>query len=238
MGTGFPFADANLNYCLILVTLGQTDQYPSYTIQTGTSTTGQQGNANLVFANVNNPNQVYSFIAYVNSDGIVGVGYLTSDSSTSQYVIPLVQDMGTQTVALAHNYDLNDSGPAGCSLNYNATFVILTQDYSLSDLSLGVNNSAGLVGTITSGSGNPYPTITMPTCTTGILIVTYQQSPTQGGIVMMPWGINLLGISHEFWRKPQHQEYVSTDMRQVMIGNVAYQAKLSFWSYQQIAVAN
>ena len=129
-----------------------------------------------------NPNQVYAFIAYAHLDGIVGVGYLTHDTSpTDQYVVPIVQDMGSQAVALANNYDLNNSGPAGSSLKYNATFVISTQDYTLSELSLGSSNSPGLVGTVTSGVGNPYPTISLPTCTTGILIVTYQASPTQGG---------------------------------------------------------
>ena len=110
-------------------------------------------------------------------DGVVGVGYLTHDTHLpDQYVVPIVQDMGSQAVALAHNYDLNNSGPAGSSLQYNATFVISTEDYTLSELSLGSSSSPGLVGTVTSGVGNPYPTISMPTSTTGILIVTYQAS--------------------------------------------------------------
>ncbi len=41
-GTGFPFAGATINYCLILVTMAQTDaDYPSYTIQTSAITTNQ-----------------------------------------------------------------------------------------------------------------------------------------------------------------------------------------------------
>jgi hypothetical protein len=232
-GTGFPFANANINYCLILVTLGQTGaQYPEYTIQTGTNTTNQQGMRFLVFPNVTDANQIYAFIAYVHLAGIGGVGYRTSDSATDQYVVPILQDMGSQEVALAHNYDLNNSGPAGCSLKYNATFVISKEDCMFSELSLGSADNPDVVGTVTSGVGNPYPSIFLPTCTTGILIVTYQANSTEGGVVMMPWGISSLAVPVTFGGNPQQQEWVTTDMRQVMVGNIAYQAKLSLWSYQ------
>ena len=69
--------------------------------------------AYVTFPNVTDPNQVYAFIAYAHLDGIVGVGYHTRDSSTDQYVVPIVQDMGSQPVALAHNYDLNMPLPDG-----------------------------------------------------------------------------------------------------------------------------
>ena len=229
-GTGFPFANAPINYCLIQVTLPQTDaEYPSYTIQNGAVTTDQQGIAdNVTFPSVTDSNQVYAFIAYTHLDGIVGVGYHTRDSSTDQYVVPIVQDMASQEVALAHNYDLNNSNPAQYSLKYNATFVISTEDYTLSELSLGSPSSQGIV---TSGVGNPYPSIPLPTCTTGILIVTYQQEgSTQGGVVMMPWGISSLAFPVTFGGNPQGQDWVATDIRQVTIGGIAYQAKLALWN--------
>jgi len=239
MGTGFPYAGATLNYCLILVTLGQTNaQYPSYTIQTGSTVTSQQGTANIVTSNSVNANQICSLIVYAHSDGIVGVGFETSNLPTDQYIVPIMEDMGTQQVALAHNYDLNNSGPAGYSLKYNATFVILTQGYTLSELALGSPSSPGLVGTVTSGVGNPYPTISMPGSTTGILIVTYQENSTDGGIAMMPWGISSLAFPVTFGGNPALQEWVTTDLRQVTIGSVAYQAKLSFWSDQQMQVTS
>ena len=230
-GTGFPFAGASINYCLILVTLPQTDaQYPSYTIQHGAVTTDQQGMANVTFPNVTDVNQVYAFIAYAHLDGVVGVGYFTHGSATDQYVVPIVQDMASQEVTLAHNYDLNNSGPAGFSLKYNATFVISTEDYTLSELSLGSPSSQGIV---TSGVGNPSPIIPLPACTTGILIVTYQQEgSTQGGVVMMPWGVSSLAFPVTFGGNPQGQDWVATDIRQVTIGGIAYQAKLSLWNLQ------
>jgi hypothetical protein len=237
IGSGFPFASATINYCLVLVTLPSSNsQYPSYTIQNGVNYTDSQGMVYQTFNTVtNDPTQVYAFIAYSQVDGVLGVGYFIHDTTTAQYVVPLVQNIGSQTVALASNYDLNNSGPAGSSVKYNATFVISTADYSLSELSLGPSNSPGLVGTVTSGVGNPYPTISMPTSTTGILIVTYQVSSTQGGIVMMPWGMSSLGFPVTFGGNPQLQKWAATDIRQVTIGNVAYQAQLSLWSTQGIS---
>jgi hypothetical protein len=72
----------------------------------------------------------------------------------------------------------------------------------------------------------------MPTSKSGILVIAYQSSSNEGGIVMMPWGVDSLAFTVTFGGNPQHQQWVATDMRQVMIGNVAYQAKLSLWSIQ------
>jgi hypothetical protein len=234
-GAGFPFAGAAINYCLIMVTLGQTPaQYPSYTISDGVSQTNQQGVASLVFPSVTNPDQVYAFIAYARLDGIVGVGYHTSSSESDQYIVPIVQDMASQTIVLAHNYDLNNSDAPTASLKYNATFVISTQDYTLNELAL--SSSSPSYGTLMSGRANPPESVTLPTCTTGILIVTYQESPTQGGVVIMPWGVSALAFPVNYGGNPSEQEWVATDLRQVMIGDVAYQAKLSLWSTQGVQV--
>lgn len=228
-GTGFPFADAAINYCLVLVTLPQSDtQYPSYTIQNGAVTTDQQGSASVTFPNVTDPNQVYAFIAYAHLAGVEGIGYFTRDSSPDPHVVPIIQDMGSQQIALAHSSDLNNSNPVPSSLKYNATFVISKTDYTLSPLSLA---SPNVVGMVTSGAGNPYPAITLPACTAGILIVTYQQEgSTQGGVLMMPWGISSLAFPVLFGGNPAGQHWVTTDMRQVTVDGIAYQAKLELWN--------
>jgi hypothetical protein len=214
--------------------MAQTDaDYPSYTIQTGATTTNQTGMANVPFPTVTDVNQNYAFIAYAHLDGILGVGYHTRVSATDQYIVPIVQDMGSQTVVLAHNYDLNYSGQQGSTLKYNATFVILKEDYTLSELSLGGDTA----NTTISGPGNPCHSVPLPTCTTGILIVTYQQEgSTQGGVVMMPWGISSLAFPVTFGGNPQGQNWVATDIRQVTIGGIAYQAKLELWN-QGVQVA-
>ncbi len=228
-GTGSPLAGASINYCFILVNLPQSQsQYPSYTLQNDFVTTDQEGNANVTFSAVTDPNQVYAFIAYAHMDGLEGVGYHTRVSAIDQYVVPIVQSMASQDVALANSYDINNTGPQGFNLKYNATFIILKQDYTVSELSLeSVSNQSG---TVSSGSGNPFPLVSLPTGTTGILMVTYQSSVAQGGIVLMPWGVSSLAFPVTFGGNPTGQEWVSTDIRQVTIGGVAYQAKLALWN--------
>ena len=234
-GAGFPFSGATVNYCLIQVTLGQSEaQYPSYVMLNGTTTTNQQGMASLSFPQVSNSNQIYAFVAYASLDGVVGVGYHTRVSESDQSIVPILQDMSSQTVVLAHSYDLNNSNAPTASLQYNATFVISTQDNTLTELSL--NGSAQSYGLLTSGKGNPTQNVTLPTCSTGILIVTYQESSSQGGVILMPWGVDALAFPVSFGGNPEQQEWVATDLRQVMIGDVTYQAKLSVWSDTQMQV--
>ena len=74
------------------------------------------------------------------------------------------------------------------------------------------------------------PSVSLPTSTTGILVVVYQSSGSQGGIVMMPWGVSFMAFPVTFGGNPQGQDWVATDIRQVIIGGVAYQAKLALWS--------
>jgi hypothetical protein len=230
-GLGFPFAGATVNYCLILVTLPQNGaEYPSYSMQSGSKVTDQQGIANITFPNVTDANQVYSFIAYVHLNGVIGVGYHTRCSISDQYVVPLIQNMASQEIVLAHSYDINNSGLAGSNLRYNTTFVIMKQDYTLSELSLNSSDTSSLVGTVTSGIGNSYPSFSLPTYTNGILIVTYEDSSNQGGVVMMPWGISSLAVPVTFGGNPHGQVWVATDMRQVTIGGIAYQVKLELWN--------
>jgi hypothetical protein len=226
-GTGFPFANATINYCLVQVNMGQLGDYPSYTIENGVAATDRTGTAHVAFASVTDPTQAYAFIASVHLYGVVGVGYHSRISTGFEGVVPLVEDTASQRVALVHSFDLNSSGPAGSSLHYNTTFLISKEDYTLRELTLGQNSSYGIV---TSGEGNPYPTVTLPTCTTGILIATYQNSMDQCGVVMMPWGVGALAFPVTFGGNISGHDWVATDMRQVTIGGVAYQAKLALWT--------
>jgi hypothetical protein len=231
-GIGFPFANAPVNYCLILVNLPQSDMdYPSYTIQYGAVTTDQQGNANLSFPSVTNPNQIYALIAYAHLDGVVGIGYVTHCTTADQYVVPIIEDMGSQRIALANSCDLNNTNAPSMTLKYNATFVISKIDYTLSQLSLGPSNDQNLTGTVTSGTGNPFPAITLPPYTTGILVIPYQiEGSSQGGIVMMPWGISSLAFPVTFGHIPTGTDWVTTDLRQVTVNGIAYLAKLELYN--------
>jgi hypothetical protein len=229
-GTGFPLANASINYFLILVSLPASEgEYPSYSMLNGTVRANVQGSATVEFPEVTDPNLSYAFVAYAHLGGLVGVGYNARVSSTDQYVVPLIGALQDQTILIAHNYDLNSSGPAGFSLKYNATFVLSAEDFTLREMPLA---SPTTVGTVTSGVGNPYANITIPTYTPGILIVTYQKNATAGGVVVMPWGISALAFPVKFGGDPQEQEWVATDIRQVMVNRVAYQATLALWSYK------
>ena len=46
----------------------------------------------------------------------------------------------------------------------------------------------------------------------------------------MPWQIQTLSFNITFGDDPSNQEWVATDLRQVLIGEVPYQAKLALWS--------
>jgi hypothetical protein len=230
-GTGFPLANATINYVLIKVSLPQAEaDYPFYTLQSGAVYADEEGYASVAF-NLDDETQNYAFVAYAHVGGLVGVGFHERVSATDEYVVPMVEDMATQTVLLAHNYDLNASGPAGATLKYNATFVLLSEDYTLRELPLGNPGVPSLVGAITSGAGNPYAELTLPYSNSGILIVTYQKSTGEGGVVVMPWGISSLAFPVTFGGDPQDQEWVATDMRLVTINHVTYQAKLAVWQY-------
>jgi hypothetical protein len=232
-GTGFPLANAALSYELIPVSLPLgAGEYPSYTNITGTGYANGQGFLSIPFQTITDPTQCFAFIAYAHLSGLVGVGYHLHVSSEDQFVVPIVEQLSQQggSIALAHNYDLNSFGPAGASLKYNATFVLLSEGFTLREMSLPDQNTTG---TVFSGVGHPYyPKITLPANTTGILIVTYQQADnaTKGGVVVMPWGISALAFPVTFGDNPLVQEWVATDMRQVIVNHVSYQAKLMLWS--------
>jgi hypothetical protein len=41
-----------------------------------------------------------------------------------------------------------------------------------------------------------------------------------------------------FGDNPDHREWVATDIRQVTVGNIAYQAKLALWSLEGYQVVS
>ena len=46
----------------------------------------------------------------------------------------------------------------------------------------------------------------------------------------MPWGVNSLAFPVTFGGNPAGQNWVTTDIRQVTIDGIAYQAKLELWN--------
>lgn len=234
-GKGFPLSYAMLSYCFLTVSLaGGEGSYPAYTMKYGNASADETGSVLLEFTEIDDEGISYAFIAYAYQSGLIGLGYHERVTSDRQYVIPFIDDVATRRVLIAHSYDIHYFGPPSAELSYNATFVLLTEDFALRELPM--ENSTGKTGKVSYGAGNPYGVVTIPTYNPGILIITYKKSATEGGVVMMPWGISSMGFSVTFGEDPLEEEWVSTDIRQVVIGKIAYQAKLSLWSLQGYGV--
>jgi hypothetical protein len=231
-GKGFPLANAAVSYCLLTVSLTGQQSYPAYTTAYGTTYTDETGSALLDFTEINDDKISYAFIAYAHISGLVGVGYHQRVSSNTQYVIPFIDDLETGRVLIAHSYDVHFLGPPVAEISYNATFVLLTEDFTLREIPLGSDKT----GIVNYGEGNPYKVVTIPTYNPGILVITYRKSATEGGVVMMPWGLSSMAFSVVFGDDPSSREWVATDLRQVIVNGIAYQATLALWSlsYQVI----
>jgi hypothetical protein len=228
VGTGFPLAYATVNYLLIPVSVGAT--YPNFeTIsdQMGSITTNVSGSALVTFPNFSlNPSLTYAFVAYAYLDGISGIGYFEHSSVGNQRIVPFLNPLSTQNVTLAHSDDIPNNSTTANMLYYNSSFIMESQNYALQQASVGSSNSSG---SVTSGTGNEPISISMGSYTQGILVIAYSNNGNNG-VVMMPWGFSSLGFSMKFGGNPLNQDWVSTDLRQVQINGVSYQAQLSLWS--------
>ncbi len=231
-GTGYPLANAPLSYSLIVVNQG-TNDYPSYTVVSNVSVTDEAGLVQLVFPQISSESQSYALITYSNLNGLKGMGYYVNNPADfSKTVIPLTNSFQNRTIFLAHSDSVGQpSQPSGYSkLSYNASFVILTEDYTFRQVQLDQQNA---VGDLIYGSGSEpdYVSITVPN-NNGILIVTYKSTLGQCGVVLMPWGLGSLALPLKFGGNPMGQEWVTTDIRQVTVDGIAYQAQLSLWDLQ------
>ncbi len=223
-GQGFPLANARLTYCFMTVELGGGN--PAYVLEYNTTTTDSKGFASLELNEVDDENICYSIVVYAHLSGLVGVGYCHRVSDEDhEYVIPLVDSISEGRVILAHSYDVAIFPPPVAEIKYNATFVYSAKDFTFREMPLNYST-----GQLNYGEGKPYEVLYVPPEDSGILIITYKKSAVEGGVVMMPWGINSLGVPVSFGDDPFKQEWVATDIRQVTVGGISYQAKLSLWS--------
>lgn len=230
-GAGFPLSNAVVSYCFITVeATGGEGAYPAYTIEYNTTLTDEKGSVLLNFPEVDGEDDSYVLIAYAHLCGLIGVGYHEHVTSDKQYIIPFIDDFEQRRVLIAHSYDVHYFGPPVAELTYNATFVLLTEDFTLREIPL--DNTTGKVGKINYGEGKPYGVVTIPTYNPGILIITYRKSAVECGVVLMPWGISSMAFPTTFGDDPVGQEWVATDIRQVIVNNIAYQAKLALWSLE------
>ena len=234
-GTGYPLANSKLSYSLILVNQ-DGNQYPSHTVINGAAVTDPAGSTELSFVGIDGESQSYALIVYSYLNGLKGIGYYVHvPQSFTKSVIPLIDSFQNRSILIAHGDSVGEftQPPSSSELSYNASFVILTEDYTLRPVDL---NQASEVGEVVygSGSGQEYASITVPD-NNGILIVTYKSNSNQYGLVLMPWGFGSTAFELTFGGSPAWQDWVTTDIRQVTIGVISYQAKLALWNDQGIS---
>jgi hypothetical protein len=233
-GTGFPLSNATVSYCFLKVVPKGRGNYPSYSSSFGTAFTDVEGEAILSFPGVASTDS-YVLIAYAHLSGIVGIGYHERVTSDKRYVLPLIDSFADRRVILAHSYDVHYFGPPESAVFYNATFVLLTEDFTLREMPM--ENSTGKTDKVNYGNGQPYKTVIIPTYNPGILIITYE-SNNEYGVVLMPWGMSSMAFPVTFGDSPLGREWVATDTRLVLVNGIAYRAMLSLWSLAGYSVVS
>lgn len=236
-GPGFPLSEANLDY-LLFWTIGKDEEgWPLFNFTSRSTQTNSAGLAYLEFSDnpyigVNNNKTAYTIILKAHVGGLYGIGYKSRETITSGgNITPFVESYENGIVLLAHKWGKNDPDGNQGALHFNATFYVLSDNFA--PINVDIQNSTGLVNY--GKGGKPFHQIQIPTSNTGFLVVAYCKG-NEYGMVVMPWGIGTIGISVVFGGNPSDKEWVATDMRQVLVGDVAYQAKLALWSLEGYGV--
>lgn len=224
-GPGFPLSNATVNYLMFWANTSSSAGFPiinsnnfTYlsTLKTNSSGFGLQE-----FTSLSNMT-AFTFITEASAGGLSGIGYRSNNTLTSTgNLIPYINsfDNGTVNVVVAQN--TTGTGP----LYFNASFYNLPNNF----VPIQVESVSG---TLNSGGGTPAQNLTIITNNQpGFLVVAYSNGSNYG-MVVMPLGVGTLGMPVTFGSSPSGTEWVATDLRQVLIGNIAYQAKLSLWSLQ------
>jgi hypothetical protein len=230
-GPGFPLANARVDYCLITVDGRGAGSFPAYGINYGTMTTDAAGLASLSFPGFDGDSESYALVACAHLAGLVGIGYCEHVLYNDSYVIPLVGSTANKTAIIAHSWDVTNEGDPEAAIHYNATFLVLADDFRLREMPF-VNATGSAVGLLNSGQdpSHAFDTLTIGTSNPGILVITYSKSANENGIVVMPWGLSSLAFPMTFGGDLSNKSWIATDIRQVTINGIAYQAKLSIWS--------
>jgi hypothetical protein len=167
----------------------------------------------------------FTFIVKAHTAGISGTGYLAQETVTnSGNLIPYIQsyDAGKANVTLAQNPQTGMG-----NLYFNASFYALPDNF----VPIPAGNFAGNVN-----SGTPSQNLQITTDNqTGFLVVAYGDG-NQYGMMITALGVDSIGVPVTFGANPYGKDWVATDLRQVLIGDIAYQVKLSLWSLQGYGV--
>jgi hypothetical protein len=231
-GSGFALANANITYSLIVADEG--NQYPSWSINSSQTTTDAAGFLQLTFPGIDGESRSYALIVYSYLYGLKGMGYYVHvPSSLTKTVVPIVESFQNHAVRLAHSNTVGVVSTFPPSeLSYNTSFAIVTEEYTLRQVNLDPTNATGKISNDINIS-KTYKTLTLPVNDPGILLVAYKDASSgQVGIELVPWGLGSLALPVSFGGNSAGHDWVTTDIRQVTIGGIAYQAKLDLWSLQ------
>jgi len=238
VGTGFPVSNAAVSYCLVTVLMNgaSTPDFENVVSgQTGTVITDASGLASVQFPVSTSASLTYAFVVYAHLDGVTGVGYIQQAPTGTKSVIPFDSNLSAQQVLIAHSDDVPNNSGSNDLIYYNSTFIFVNENYDFHQTPPG--NASDQFGVVRSGAGYPCGTISLSSYNPGILVVAYSNNGNQG-IVMMPWGLSSLGFPLIFGGDPSNQSQVSSDIRQIQVNGVSYQAKLSLCNVQGYQVIN
>jgi hypothetical protein len=238
-GIGSPLANSPVSYSLITVNQ-DSNEYPSYTLVKGITLTDAAGQIQtpLTFTGIDGDTRSYALIVYSNLNGFKGMGYYVHvPNSSTKSIIPLIDSFADRDILLVHSDSVGNHEiiPDSTQLSYNASFVISAEDYNLRQIQLNQPTEVGelIYG---SGPGQDYAYLTIPN-TNGILIIAYKDTSSgEYGLNLMPWGLGSLAFPLVFGGDDTGHDWVTTDLRQITVGGITYQAKLELWeqSFQEI----
>jgi len=228
-GVGFPLSQATISYCFLKVDSSGPES-PTYDMSFGTETTDNTGSVSISIGDVA-ADDSYAFIAYARLSGLVGMGYHERTNDHEQYVVPFVDSFEEGRILLAHSYNVHeDETETEATVFYTATYVLLTEDFTLREMPVITQKEHVVYG---HGTDQTFGNLTIPTHNPGILVIPYKTTgANRDGVVLMPWGISSLVFPVTFGGDPSKQDWVATDMRQVTVGGIAYQAQIAVWSLE------
>jgi hypothetical protein len=226
-GQGFVLAKASVKYCLITVTGYDSPGNPSLALYYGTTTTDDTGSTYLNFSSISVYHKSYAILVFASLSGINGVGYSSHSLDSLASVVPLISGFESRSVVLAHSYSVNPQGYNG-SVTYNATF-LRSPDMLQTSLNCSQSFANGELH-LDYAPIHSFDAISMDPNTLGVLVVAYSRSALNSGVVILPWGFGGVNSSVTFGSPPNNQNWVSNDIRQVLINGLTYQAKFALWA--------
>lgn len=230
-GRDIPVPSAEVSYAILGLTI-----HGNYTAwdfdragisNPGVNITDSNGQLRLP---ISGTHESYLVLAYARVGGLTGFGSCQSAADTHRFVIPLVESFEDRRVMLVRSCDLYDSPlPKSLEIYYNATFMYIDENFGISACKLNPEAFGKLE------KGNPCANVTLPGYTPGILLITFDCEGNRG-FIMMPWGIGASAFPVVFGDDPSDEVWVATEIRNVFVGGIAYEAKLSLWSIKGYGV--